>query len=154
MLIDILRKALLFNFIFFIIIKPSIEHLLADSIIPYLNQLFSETSVVNFGYVTDNLIIIINNQEFFYSLPFNEYYIIFLVTFFPYFFMKKYIHFHLLNFYLIILTPLIYIFIIYDFVYMLKIIEVSQETINFYFMLNVFLIINKNYNNTHYQLLK
>ena len=151
MLIDILRKTLLFYFIFYKVIKPSIEHLLANSITPYLNELFSKTSLISFGYLTDNLIIKINNQEFFYSLPFNEYYIIFLVTSFPHFLMKKYLHFHLLNFYPIILIPFIYIFIIYDLVSMLEIIEISQETINFYFMLNVFLIFNKKYENTFYK---
>ena len=149
MFVIVIKNFFIFYFLFFVIIRPLNEFLLINFIVPYLNELFSNYSDIEFDLITDNLIILIANKEYVYSLPFNEYYIIFLVTFFPYFLMKKYLHFHLLNFYPIFLIPFVYIFVIFELFNMLSLISVFQHTINFYITMNIFLYFNKKYNSKY-----
>ena len=74
--------------------------MLEGHLVPYLNNIFSNHSEISFDSSIDNMIIKINNTNHYYSLPFNEHYVLFFVVFLK-IFSKGYLHFHILNFTLI-----------------------------------------------------
>ena len=128
---------IVFPILFFLIIRPMNEFLLRTHLVPYLNDLFLSRLEINFDYSIDNLIFKLNSTSHYYSLPFNEYYVMFFVIFFSKIFLKKYLHFHLLNFTLILLAPFFYYCISFNFYTAFKLLSIIQNTINFYFLITI-----------------
>ena len=128
---------IIFPIIFFII-RPINESLLENHLVSYLNDLFINHPNISFDHSIDNLIFKINDSSHYYSLPFNEYYILFFVIFFS---KKKilteYLHFHILNFSLILLTPFFYFCILNQINEAFTFFSVIQGTVNFYFLIAV-----------------
>jgi len=136
---------IIFPILFFFIIRPINKSLLEKHLVPYLNDLFINHSEISFDHSFDNLIFKINYTSHYYSLPFNEYYIMLFVIFFPKIFLTKYLHFHLLNFTLILLAPFFYFCISYQIDYAFTFFSVIQGTINFYFLITVTFYFLKKY---------
>ena len=128
---------IIFYILFFFLVRPINESLLENHLVPYLNHLFLNHSDISFDYKTDNLIFMLNGLSYSYSLPFNEYYILFFVIFFQKIFLKGYLHFHILNFKLILAAPLLYYCILYKLYNILILLLLVQSTINFYFLIYV-----------------
>ena len=139
------KVIILFPVLFFFIIRPINESLLENHLVPYLNDLFINHSEISFNYLTDNLIFKFNDLSYYYSLPFNEYYIMFFVIFFSKIFLTKYLHFHILNFTLILLIPFFYFCISYQIKEAFTFFSVIQGTVNFYFLMTVTLNFLKKY---------
>ncbi len=137
MLIYLFKIIIIFPVLFFFIIRPINESLLENYLIPYLNNLFINRSEISFDFKTDNLIFTINDSNYFYSLPYNEYYIMFFVCFFSKIFSKEFLHFHVLNFTLFLLTPFFYFCISYQIDSAFTFFSVIQGTVNFYFLIIV-----------------
>ena len=123
--------------IFFFIIRPINESLLENHLVSYLNGLFINHPNISFDHSIDNLIFKINGVGHYYSLPFNEYYIMFFVIFFSKKILTEYLHFHILNFSLILLTPLFYFCISNQINEAFTFFSVIQGTVNFYFLISV-----------------
>jgi len=139
MLIYLFKIIIIFPVLFFFIIRPINESLLENYLIPYLNNLFINRSEISFDFKTDNLIFTINDSNYFYSLPYNEYYIMFFVIFFSKIFSMKFLHFHILNFILIIFTPFFYFCISFQIDEAFTLLSVVQGTVNFYFLITIIL---------------
>ncbi len=128
---------IIFPILFFIIIRPINESLLENHLVPYLNNLYINRSDISFDYSNDNLIFKLNDLSYEYSLPYNEYYIMFFVIFFSKFFSMKFLHFHILNFSLILLIPFFYFCISYQIDNAFTLFSVIQGTVNFYFLITM-----------------
>ena len=128
---------IIFPILFFFIIRPINESLLENYLTPYLNDLFINRSEISFDFKTDNLIFTINDSNYYYSLPYNEYYIMFFIIFFSKIFSIKFIHFHVLNFTLFLLAPFFYFCISYQIDSAFTFFSVIQGTVNFYFLIMV-----------------
>ena len=128
---------IVFPILFFFIIRPINETILENYIILYLNDLFINESYISFDHSVDNLILKINDISHYYSLPFNEYYVMFFIIFFPKIFLREYLHFHILNFTLILLAPFIYLCISYQINDAFIIFSLIQGTVNFYFLITI-----------------
>ena len=137
MFIYLFKIIIVFPFLFFFIFRPINKFFLNDYIVPYLNVLYVNHLKISFDYSVDNLIFKMNDTNYYYSLPFNEYYVMFFVIFLPKIFLKKYLHFHILNFTLILLAPFLYYCILYKLDNFLTLFSIVQSTVNFYFLINV-----------------
>jgi len=133
----LLRIIIIFPIIFFFIIRPMNESLLENHLVSYLNDSFINHPNISFDYSIDNLIFKINGASHYYSLPFNEYYIMFFVIFFSKKILTEYLHFHILNFSLILLTPFFYFCISNQINEAFTFFSVIQSTVNFYFLITV-----------------
>ena len=131
------KITIIFSILFFFIMRPINESLLENYLVPYLNDSFINHSNISFDHSNDNLIFIINDISHYYSLPFNEYYIMFLVIFFSKKILTKYLHLHILNFSLILLIPFFYFCISNQINEAFTFFSVIQGTINFYFLIIV-----------------
>ena len=127
----LLRIIIIFPIIFFFIIRPINESLLENHLVSYLNDSFTNHPNISFDYSVDNLIFKINGASHYYSLPFNEYYIMFFVIFFSKKILTEYLHFHILNFSLILLTPFFYFCISNQINESFTFFSVIQSTVNF-----------------------
>ena len=133
----LLKIIIIFTMIFFFIIRPINESLLENHLVPYLNDSFINHPNISFDYSIDNLIFKINGVSHYYSLPFNEYYIMFFVIFFSKKILTEYLHFHILNFSLILLTPFFYFCISNQINEAFTFFSIIQGTVNFYFLIIV-----------------
>ena len=111
----------------------------------YLNDSFINHPNISFDHSIDNLIFKINDVSHYYSLPFNEYYIMFFVIFFSKKILTEYLHFHILNFSLILLTPFFYFCISNQINEVFTFFSVIQGTVNFYFLITVIFNFLKKY---------
>ena len=123
--------------IFFFIIRPINESFKYDTRWVSNNDSFINHPNISFDHSIDNLIFKINGVSHYYSLPFNEYYIMFFVIFFSKKILTKYLHFHILNFSLILLTPFFYFCISNQINEAFTFFSVIQGTVNFYFLIAV-----------------
>ena len=123
--------------IFFFIIRPINESILENHLVAYLNDSFINEPNISFDHSFDNLIFKINGVSHYYSLPFNEYYIMFFVIFFSKKILSEYLHYHILNFSLILLTPFFYFCISNQINEAFTFFSVIQGTVNFYFLITV-----------------
>ena len=137
MLIYLFKIINVFLFLFFFIFRPINEFLLDRHLVPYLNNLYINHPEISFDHSVDNLIIKINDLSQWYSLPFNEYYIMVIVVFLPKILMKEYLHIHILNFTLVLITPFLYYCILYKLYKLITIFSIIQTTANFYFLIVV-----------------
>ncbi len=137
MLVYLFKIIIIYPILFFLIIKPINEYLLKDYLVPYLNDLFLNHPEISFDFSIDNLIFNHNNSSHYYSLPFNEYYILFFIIFFSKIFLKEYLHFHILNFTLILLAPFFYFPILFVHDAPFIIFSIIQSTVNFYFLMTI-----------------
>ena len=137
MFIYLFKIIIVFPFLFFFIFRPINELLLGEHLVPYLNNLNFNHAQISFDYSVDNLIIKIKDISYYYSLPFNEYYVMFIAIFLSKIFLKKYLRFHILNFTLIFMTPLIYNCILYRLYDFFTIFSIVQSTVNFYFLMYI-----------------
>ena len=133
----LLKIIIIFTMIFFFIIRPINESLLENHLVPYLNDSFINHPNISFDFSIDNLIFKINGVSHYYSLPFNEYYIMFFVIFFSKKILTEYLHFHILNFSLILLTPFFYFCISNQINEAFTFFSIIQGTVNFYFLIIV-----------------
>ena len=136
---------IIFPILFFFIIRPINESLLENHLVSYLNDSFINHPNISFDHSIDNLIFKINGVSHYYSLPFNEYYIMFFVIFFSKKILTEYLHFHILNFSLILLTPLFYFCISNQINEAFTFFSVTQGTVNFYFLITVIFNFLKKY---------
>ena len=130
---------IIFSILFFFIIRPINESILENHLVPFLNNVFIDHSNISFDYSNDNLIFKLNDLSYWYSLPYNEYYIMFFVIFFSKIFSMKFLHFHILNFILIIFTPFFYFCISFQIDEAFTLLSVVQGTVNFYFLITIIL---------------
>ena len=137
MFISLLKIVIVFPILFFLVIRPINESLLQNHLVLYLNDLFINHSYVSFNHSADNLILNINDAKYYYPLPFNEYYVMFFVIFLSKIFLKEYLHFHILNFILILIAPFLYFCILYKLYNFLTLFSIVQSTVNFYFLINI-----------------
>lgn len=128
---------IIFPILFFFIIRPINESILKNHLVSYLNDLFIIHPNISFDHSIDNLIFKINGINHYYSLPFNEYYIMFFVIFFSKKILTKYLLIHVLNFSLILLIPFFYFCISYQINGAFKFFSVIQGTVNFYFLITI-----------------
>ncbi len=131
---------MVFPILFFLIVRPINQFLLGNVLVPGLNVLFLNHKGISFDSSIDNLIFKINNTNHYFSLPFNEYYVMFFVIFFSKKFLKKYLHFHILNFSIVLFAPFLYYSILFKLNSAFKIISIIQGTVNFYIL--IFIIFN------------
>ena len=136
---------IIFPILFFFIIRPINEFLLEDHLVPFLNDLFLKHPGINFDFSNDNLIFRLNDASHYYSLPFNEFYIMFFIIFFSKIFLKEYLHFHIINFSLILFAPFFYFFILLENDAPFTFFSIIQGTVNFYFLIIIFLDYLKKY---------
>ena len=137
MFIYFFKVTLIFPILFFSIARPMNEFLLENHIVPFLNNLFLGYPIISFDFTIDNLIFQLNESSHYYSLPFNEYYIIFFIIFSSKIFSRYYLHFHILNFNVILLAPFFYFFISFKLEIGFKLFSIIQSTVNFYFLIYV-----------------
>ena len=145
MFIYLFKITIIFPILFFLIARPMNEFLLENHLVPYLNNIFLYDPEISFDFIIDNLILKLNGSSHYYSLPFNEYYIIFFVIFFSKIFLKKYLHFHILNFTLVLLTPFFYYCIAFKLDSAFTLFSIIQRTVNFYFLLIIIFNFLTNY---------
>ena len=136
---------IIFPILFFLIARPMNEFLLEYHIVPFLNNLFLGYPKISFDFTVDNLIFQLNESSHYYSLPFNEYYMIFFVIFSSKIFLRDYLHFHILNFNMILLGPFFYFFISFKLETGFKLFSIIQSTVNFYFLIYVIFNFLSNY---------
>ena len=136
---------IIFPIIFFFIIRPINESLLENHLVSYLNDSFINYPNISFDHSIDNLIFKMNDTSHYYSLPFNEYYIIFFVIFSSKIFLKDYLRFHILNFNVILLAPFFYFFIFFKLEIGFKLFSIIQSVVNFYFLIYVIFNFLSNY---------
>lgn len=137
MFLYLFKIIIIFPILFFLIIRPFNELLLKNHLIPYLNNLFINHSEISFDHSIDNLILKINDTSHYYSLPFNEYYIMFFVIFFSKIFLRECLHFHILNFTLLLCAPFFYFCISYKIDDAFTFFSIIQDTVNFYFFITL-----------------
>ena len=75
MFIYLFKIIIVFPFLFFFIFRPINEFVLEWHLVPFLNNFYLNHPEISFDHSVDNLIIKINDISHYYSLPFNEYYI-------------------------------------------------------------------------------
>ena len=131
------RIIIIFPILFFFIIRPINESLLENYIVPYLNDSFINNPYISFNHSNDNLIFKNNDINHYYTLPFNEYYIMFFVIFFSKKILTGYLHLHILNFSIILLIPFFYFCISNQINEAFTFFSVIQSTVNFYFLITI-----------------
>ena len=83
---------------FFSIIRPLNEYFLKKYIVPHSNNAFYNYDGINFEFSKDNLVLTLNeSKNYYFRMPFSEYYIMLVISFLPKIFSRKYLHYHILN---------------------------------------------------------
>ena len=100
-------KVIVFVLVFFGCIRPLNSIFLDLYMVPSLNDYYHEEKNIQFDFINDNLIIYIDKSEYYLSLPFDAFYIFFIIIIFPKIFSIKFIYYHALNFLPLILIPFI-----------------------------------------------
>ena len=139
MVIYFFRRVFIFAVLFFLILKPMNEYLLGQYIVPSLKKTITDETKINFNHSNDNLIFILNGSNYFFNLPFNEYYTMFFITFSPRVLSKKYLIYHILNFTPILIIPFTYYASLNGFESLIMISTIIQGTINFCYVIKTFL---------------
>ncbi len=100
-------KIVIFLIIFFWGVRPLNSFFLNSYLVPIFNDYYYEEKNINFDFINDNLIIYHGEIINYLSLPFDAFYILFIIVTFPKTFSKKLIYFHILNFLPLFMIPLI-----------------------------------------------
>ena len=138
-------KIIVFLLVFFGCIRPLNGFFLNSYIVPGLNIYYHEEKNIEFDFINDNLIIYKDDLANYLSLPFDAFYIFFIIMVFPKIFSIKFIYYHVLNFLPLFLIPFIKYSIITESDIGFKIFNFLIAISRFIYSFKIILISTKNF---------
>ena len=138
-------KLIIFIIVFFGCIRPLNGIFLELCIVPSLNDYYFEEKDIDFNFINDNLIIYKRSSVNYLSLPFDAFYIFFIIIIFPKIFSTKFIYYHILNFFPLFLIPFINYSLVMESDIGFKIFDFSIAISRFIYSYKIILISAKNF---------
>lgn len=138
-------KTIVFVLIFFGCIRPLNSFFLDLHIVPSLNHYYHEEENIEFDFINDNLIIKKGKSIHYLSLPFDAFYIFFIIIIFPKIFSIKFIYYHILNFLPLFLIPFINYSLVTESDIGFKIFDLSIAISRFLYSFKIILISAENF---------
>ena len=138
-------KFIVFVVVFFCCIRPLNSFFLNLYIVPTLNDYYSEQKNIEINFINDNLIIYRGEKTHYLSMPFDAFYIFFIIIAFPKIFSIKFINYHALNFLPLILIPFINYSVLTGSEIGFKIFDFSIAISRFIYSFKIILISTKNF---------
>ena len=138
-------KVIGFVIVFFGCIRPLNSIFLELCIVPGLNEYYFDEKDIDFDFINDNLIINKGRSANYLSLPFDAFYIFFIIIIFPKIFSIKFIYYHALNFLPLILIPFINYSLITESDIGFKIFDFSIAISRFLYSFKIILISAENF---------